>query len=143
MTNIVGQDLLRKCIDTFRATRTKLLEAAAMLHLIKENGSWEGQFSSYSEFVEGGCGLSLGQASKLLQVYEFYVIREGISATELEKVDPERLYLALKLPQGTARARLSSALTLSRQELRQEVADKDTEHQHEPITICAKCGKRL
>jgi len=137
--------ILTQAAQCFTTARQNIYEGAALLYKINEEGLWKDSFDSFGEYVEQDCQLSQGYASKLLQSWKFYVIEGGLSQAKLSGVDAEKLYLALKLPNGTPEKRLIQAQTLSRQELRAELTEKDgVDCQHETtITICASCHKRL
>lgn len=137
--------ILDQAAQCFTSARRNIYEGTALLYRIDQEKSWEGQFSSFGEYVEQECQLSQGYASKLLQSWKFYVIDGGLSQAKLNGVDAEKLYLALKLPDGTPEKRLIQAQTLSRQELRAELAEKDGEDcQHEQtVTICSRCHQRV
>lgn len=137
--------ILTKAAECFTNARKNVYEGASLLYQIDQEKLWEGNYDSFGEFVEQDCQLSQGYASKLIQSWKFYVVDGGLSQRKLEGVDAEKLYLALKLPEGTPEKRLIQAQTLSRQELRAELTEKDgVDCQHEKtITICASCHKRL
>lgn len=136
-------NLIDQTLKLFKDLRGSVIEAAAALHEVKKSGAWEKDYGSWGDFVDE-CGVSQGFASKLLQVYEFYAIGAKVSQRKLAEVDSERLYLAMKLPQGTAEERLVKASLLSREELRQQRVYEDTgEECHHNVIICAKCHKRV
>lgn len=135
--------ILEKAAGCFTSARRKLLEGAKYLHEIKEKELWKESNESYSEFLGEKCQISDGFASKLVQVYDHFVLKGGVDQKELETVDAEKLYLALKLP-GKPEKQFSQALTLSRGELKNELNDpNDTCTHEEKITICAGCHKRV
>lgn len=127
-----------QCIELFKSARGSVVEAMPLLHQIQKENLWESRYSSFGEFLDE-CGISRSQASRLLKVFEHY---SGVS--QLNSVDPERLYLALKLP-GTPEEHFEKAKALSRNELKSEAAvhEDGSEHEHVPVTICKVCGVRL
>lgn len=137
----MSQTILNRAADCFIGVRKQFIEGAKLLHKISTEKLWEGQYGSFGEYVEQECQLSQGYASKLVQLYQYYAIEGGVSHAKLAAVDPEKAYSAMKL-KGTPERQLTTALTLSRQELRAEVADKGEEHRCEYIEICTRCGKR-
>ena len=137
----MSQSILHKAADCFIGVRKQFIEGAKLLHKISTEKLWEGQHGSFGEYVEQECQLSQSYASKLVQLYQYYAIEGGVSHAKLAAVDPEKAYSAMKL-KGNPERQLAPALTLSRQELRTEVADKGEEHAHEYIEICVKCHKR-
>ena len=134
--------ILEETAQYFSTARVNLIAGAANLHKIREEELWKSEYESFSEYLED-IQVSQGMASKLISTYQFYVLENNITQAKLVGIDHEKLYLALKLP-GTAEKKLTSAMTLSRQELRQEVADPNDECPHdETIKICASCHKRV
>lgn len=138
-----NMNLLDQTIALFTKVRSSVIEAAAALYEVHEKGVWKEQFATWNDFLDQ-CAISPSSASKLMQVYRFYAIEAKVSQRKLAEVDSERLYLALKLPRGTAEERLLKASLLSRDELRQQRIYEDTgaDCPHD-IHICAKCHKRI
>lgn len=136
-------NILDKTLSLFTKVRTSVIEAAAALYEVNEKEAWKGEYASFGDFVDE-CGISQGFASKLLQVYAFYAIEAKVSQRKLAEIDSERLYLAMKLPQGTVEERLMKASLLTRQELREQKVLEETggECMH-TIHVCAKCHARV
>jgi len=141
--NEISTTVLEKCVTCFTAARQNLIEGAKYLHEISHAKLWQDNYNSFGEFVEQECQISQGFASKLISVYEHYLVAGGVSQRNLENVDAEKLYLASKLP-GTPEEQLTKALTLSRGELKQQKQFEDTgaECTH-PSLICAKCHSKV
>lgn len=137
--------ILTDAAKCFTTARQNIYEGASLLYRINEENLWKEGYDSFGEFIEQECQLSQGYASKLIQSWKFYIVEGGLSHEKLNGVDAEKLYLALKLPDGTPEKRLIQAQTLSRQELRAELAEKDgVDCLHEKtITICASCHARV
>lgn len=134
--------ILVSCVEACSNLRKGLFKAAELLYAVRDSGAWkEAGYESFTAFVEQECRMDRGQASKILTVYEHYVIQGGVEPTQLELMNPERLYLARKTG-GTVDHQISKAKTLTVRELREEQKDEDG-HECEPITICKHCGKRL
>lgn len=138
-------DILREAIKCFQSARQKVAEGMKYLYEISEKELWNnGEYNSFAEFCETGCGISKGFASKLLTVYKHYVIEGKVSQRNLSEVDPEKLYLAVSLP-GSHDKQLVKAETWTREELRDELAsgdDGDCKHEN-IIKICTRCKKRV
>ncbi len=130
----------------FRSARSSLMEGAKFLHEIAKDELWRGSYSSFAEYLELECQISQGFASKLIKVYQSYVVEGGLSLRKLEGVDYERLYMAipLKMP---ADDRVEQAMQLSRSDLRESLRSEkhgDCTHpkgQQEVFYRCKVCGK--
>jgi len=134
--------VLDETASFFTTARQNLMAGAAGLYKIRTEELWKEKYASFAEYLED-IQVSQGMASKLISTFQFYVLDNGFSQAKLENIDHEKLYLALKL-EGTAEKKYTSALTLSRQELRQEVIDPNDECTHpETIKICASCHRRV
>ena len=135
-------NLLEKTELLFKNVRSSVMEAAGALYECEQSKVWEEKYSTWSEFVEQGCGVSKGFAAKLLKSYKYYAVEGGYTTEELKDIDAEKLYLSIGL-KGNTEEQLNKAQTLSRQEIKSELAVKDgKEHEHEFINICRICGVR-
>lgn len=143
MTNISTKDVLSQGADAFKSARQDVLEGARLLYLISKEELWKERFDSFEAYVEDECKIGKSFASKLVQIWQNYVVDGCLAAKQLEGVDTEKLYLALQLP-GGADKKLAQAQTLSRQELRQELRDPDDacEHPNQGL-YCKSCHKTL
>lgn len=145
--NELSTTVLAEAADHFRNARINIYEGAKLLYQIDTENLWEGSYSSFTEYVEQECQLSRGYASKLLSAWNFYVIEGGVSQRNLEGVDVEKLYLAIKLPEGTAEDRLVKAREWNRQDFKDELSTRDgVECQHPEenhVTICGICSRRV
>lgn len=132
---------LESCKYLFSQAKERVAEAMPLLHQIFKEGLWSSGYSSFGEYVDE-LGISRSYASRLITVWEHYAIQGGVS--ELNEVDPDRLYLALKLP-GSAEEQLEKARLLSRSEIKSEAAMKEDgdEHDCEMIQVCRICWKRM
>ena len=143
--NEITNSILQETAKCFTAARKNLMQGAAQLYKISKEDLWDnGQYSSFSEYLNGECQISDSFASKLITVYTHYVINGGVSQIKLESVDYEKLYLATKLT-GDAEEQAVKAETLSRSEIKDELGSKDgVDCAHTNlIQICAHCGKRV
>lgn len=147
MTKELSVEILKDAADCFKSARRNVYEGAKLLHRIYEENYWEGQYSSFGEYVETECQLSKGYASKLLQAWQYYVVDGGVSPRNLESVDAEKLYLALRLPDGTPEEKLVKAREWSRDDFRAELHSKDgvdcSHPEEKQVTICGICQKRV
>jgi len=146
-TELSNNKLLTDTATCFKMARKGIYEGTRLLYQVRETNAWEGAFSSFSEYVEQECQISRSGASKLLQVWEYYVLEGRVSQLNLEGVDSEKLYMALKLPTGTAEEKLLKAREWNREDLRAELyttGGNDCEHPSENrVTICGQCSKRV
>jgi len=135
--------VLTDTANCFKMARRALLDGAHGLRDIQALKLWEGTYNSFGEYVEQECQISQSYASKLIKTYEHYIINGGVSHATLEGTDVEKLYLAISLT-GTTHEQAVKAETLTRQEIKAELAVKDgVEHECVPISICKTCSKRL
>lgn len=145
MSNI-DKHVLDKCATCFTSARRSLLEGAKLLLEIKEKEVWAERHDSFSEYLSDVCQISDGFASKLIKVYEHYVLGAKLPPQDLEVVDSEKLYLAINIP-SDPHEQFQRALTLTRSELQDEV--RESKHgvcncaEHEHIKICTGCRKRV
>lgn len=130
-------DLLARCSEAFKRLRTSVWEAAGLLYQVREENAAGADLRAFSRYVEQDLGVSRGFASKLLKAYEHFVIEGGVSLAKLQGLDHEKAYLATRLG-GSVADQLSKALTLSRNELREEQAE-DEPHDHRWVTVCSIC----
>lgn len=133
-------NVLEKAAHCFSAARTRMVEGSAYLYKIQEEKLWEGKYSSFGEFVETGCGISQSFASKLLKVYTYYHIENGISPRKLQEIDTEKSYLAIQL-NGEAEHKLIKAQEWSRQDLKDSLAEgpNGEECGHKVLIIKHQC----
>lgn len=145
--NELSTNVLRDAAQCFQNARRSVYEGAALLYRIRKESLYEGQFSSFGEYIETECQLSPGYVSKLLTAWEYYVVEGGVSPRNLEGVDAEKLYLATKLPAGSTEQRFIKAHEWSRRDLRDELSTKDGKECEHPaesrVTICGVCSKRV
>jgi hypothetical protein len=145
MNTELSVELLKEAAQCFHDARRNVYDGARLLYRIYEEKLWEGQYSSFSEYTETECQLSKGYASKLLQSWQYFVVDGGFSAKQLHNIDAEKLYMALKLPDGTPEQRLVKAREWSRDDFRAELSSKEGVDCPCDVTIriCTKCGKRV
>lgn len=143
-----AQTVLKEASDCFKNARRSVFEGVELLFCIQKETLYDGAYTSFWEYVEQECQLSRGQASKLLQSYEFYVLKGGVSHAKLTDIDPEKLYLALKLPTGTVEQRLVKAREWNRRDLQDALSEDEnggqcTHPADKHVTICGVCQRRV
>lgn len=132
---------LEKAVACFGAARKRMAEGSAYLYMISEQKLWDnGQYSSFGEFAESGCGISEAMASKLVKVYKYYVVDNAISLRKLEELDTEKAYLAINL-NGQPEHKLLKASEWNRQELKDALAENPdgSECGHKVLIIKHQC----
>lgn len=133
-------DVLVKAAQCFAASRSRMVEGSAYLWHIQEKKLWEGQYSSFGEFVETGCGISETFASKLVKVYRYYHVEHGLSPRKLQEIDTEKAYMAINL-NGQPEHKLLKAAEWNRQELKDALAEgpNGEECGHKVLIIKHQC----
>lgn len=144
METSLNTQILDRAALLFTSVRKNLVAGAALLSKIRAESLYKPSYETFADFVEQECHISLSFASKLCSVYDGYVLEGGVRQEELQEIDHEKLYLALRLP-DTFAAKVHKAQLLSRSELKAELAEKDgVDCQHvTTIHICANCHKRV
>lgn len=140
MSTEIITDVLDLASHCFKNARGNLMQGAKYLHQISNEKLWEGQYSSFNEFLEQDCQISPGYASKLIKVYEYYVIQSGVSPRKLEAVDVEKSYMAINL-NGQPEHKLLKAAEWNRQELKDALAEgpNGEECSHKVLIIKHQC----
>lgn len=145
--NQLSITLLKEASDCFKEARKNVYDGARLLYRIQADNLWEGQYSSFTEYVEQECQLSKSYLSKLLQAWKYYVIDGGVKQSSLVGIDSDKLYFAMRLPTGSVEQRLVKAKEWNREDLRAELSTVDGhECEHPPesqVTLCGKCQKRV
>ena len=146
------------CNDAIIAKRNiewKFLEFGAMLHKIKAERYYEAGWSSWEEF-EMELKMSSATISKLLRIYETFVLRYEFKPQELAHVGgwsvvAEFLPLVKEdTPKKEIVGWLSGAKEQTRADIRRTITEKKTgvsmatcKHKDTyTITICRDCGER-
>src|SRR3989304_5172172 len=109
MTNLTT-NLLEKTEALFKDIRSSVMVAAKALFAVEQEGLWKTKYTSWKEFVEQGCGISSGFASKLLKSYKYYVVEGGYTVEQIANIDAEKLYLSISLL-GNTEEQLNKAQT--------------------------------
>ncbi len=104
------------------AVRQSLVKVAANLHFLRAKNEFEGKFGQYCEET---FGLSQSMTSKLVSLYEGWVIKAGVSQDQIEGQDYERLYAYLPLLEGKdPEQALAEVKTWSRADIKAEKQEK-------------------
>lgn len=141
MTKITPAVVLEEVRQMIKIARVSLFRAAASLYRIREENLFSAKFESFNDYLED-IDLDKSQASRLLTAYEHFCVKGGIEPTQLEAINPEKLYLATALD-GSIKQQLTKAKTLTKQELRAERHEEKHGECTDHVPICAKCHQRL
>lgn len=121
------------------------LQLGERFYNIKEEELWQGQYNSFSEFLQH-MEISDGHASKLVQIYARFVLEYGISQMKLSKIGIQKLYVIM--PMCTDKKSLQSALDqiegLSSSDVKQLVLEEEAgphKHQDEEYVRCTVCKR--
>lgn len=136
MNTLSNIEIVEKCVEQFHEARGSVVAAMPLLFQVWEGKLWADKYSSLSEFLDA-CGISRSQASRLITVYARF---QGIE--QLNSVDPEKLYLSLKLD-GTPEEQFAKAATLSRAELKEQTHFEETGEEHEHSYVCRICHQKI
>lgn len=136
---IQTQSLIKATRDLLNAVRGSSIKIGENLYNLKQ--SLEAG-TDWGDLIRDEFDISEGFASKLISIHKAFVLEGGISQEDLEGIDGEKLYLALRL-EGTAEEKVSRAKTLTRRELREERVDDGHEHSGETVLIHKCCGMRV
>lgn len=142
MPNIPAE-YLTETVTLCQQVRYDFLEIATHLWTIREGSVWRGKYSSFSEFTDE-CQLDRAFVTRLLKVYDAYVIAGKIELAQLSKVGYSKLYEAIPLlSEHSPEKVVEMALELSKEDVRQTVNPHDHEPGPDVITCyeCVKCHK--
>lgn len=150
------KDGMKYCEETLQfktSLEEGFLALGERLKNIRDGRFFEPQWSSFDEFV-AEMKMSKGTASKLINLYEKFVLQFGVTAKEIGEAGGWS-NLAEWLPvvknRGDALEAIHLAKTLSREDNRKEVHERKTgipmaacAHQNTyTIDICRDCGDKI
>lgn len=139
METTLTQHLLDETKELWASGKKIMVQVAANLLDLRDEGSWKESGKTFPQFVEDEIDIRQSQTSKLLTIGGYFLKIKTIE--EIGPVDYEKLYQATMLP-GTVEENLAKARTLTRRELKEEMNDSEP-HEHEAISICKHCSIRL
>lgn len=93
MKELQLNDVIENTKQLLGSVRQSLVKVAANLHFLRKTGEHE----KFGEWAEEEFGLSRSMTSKLLSLYEGWVIKAGIPQEHIEGIDYEKLYGYLPL----------------------------------------------
>jgi hypothetical protein len=147
-------DIVPTEIERALSLRTKIeghfLELGAELYKIQKNESYKGMYSSWREFAEMGMRMSPGNLSKIIQVFERFVLELKVSPVKLQEAGYSNLYTAIPLLKAdNVEEIVEKAATLGRRGIELLVVDsKHGEHDCVPdlevcLRPCSTCGRMM
>lgn len=141
-----------EALEIEKKLRKGFLVLAQYLYKIREGRFYEPQWSTFEEYMWEFKEISPATISKMISVYENYVVKFKFRPRKLEPIGWNALYTMLPVIKSKASAQrwIGTALVLSRQDLFKEIKEKRTgvdmsECKHEDfyeIRICRTCGDR-
>lgn len=145
---IVDVKFCKETIEFKSGIEKSFLFLAERLRRIKQEGLWKGGWTNWEEFVME-MKMSAATASKLITIYEKFVLEYNIDEDKLANAGWVGLYEVLPLC-GTKKEALEAindVTTLKRDDLREKIRElKNGECRHDWYEIhlkqCSVCGKR-
>lgn len=116
--------------------RQVLIKVAANLHFLRENDN-----RPWAEVCED-LDISQGFSSKLISVYQHFILEGGIDPSTIADIDAEKLYLSQKT-QGSVDEQIARARTLTRGELKIERQENDPCAHENHGDCCYDCWTKL
>jgi hypothetical protein len=139
-------EFLRETVYLVRNIETQFIELAMRLSKIRGQHMWKsGGYESFDEYLESA-KISKGNASKLISVYENYLLPGKLEPKQLDGASYTTLYEAIPLIEEHGVTKVVEMVrTLTRSEIQDEIReDKHGVCRHEEtIHICASCRKRV
>lgn len=142
---------LNYCTETIHLKRTiqsAFLTLAERLYNIRRDEMWTSNWGSWYEFLEE-LDVSEATASKLIKVYEFYVIGHKIEEQKLVAISWDSLYSAIPLVADGGKKPMEVVEDFSKlrkadqREILREAKKGPCEHEWEEFRMrrCTVCGK--
>lgn len=136
MTELSTHYLIENTKQLLGSVRQSLVKVAANLHFLRQTGEHE----KFGEWAEEEFGLSRSMTSKLLTIYDAWVIRAGISQDQIEGIDYERLYGYVPLLEGKIPEQaIAEVRTWSRADIKAEKQEKKPCFHPNVQPICTEC----
>lgn len=142
---VAPEEFLRETAGLYRYIGTRYIELAARLSRIRGQHLWKNGYESFADYLDEA-KITQGTASKLIQVYESFVLPGNFTPQQLEGAPYTSLYEAIPLlKEHKPHEVVEMAKKLTREEIKSEVKDEkhpDCKHE-ETIVICVKCHRRV
>lgn len=146
MTSLTTTDYVSETISLKRQIEGYFIQLAERLHNIKENRLWEGNYATYSEFLQE-IDISESTSTKLILIYRTFVLNDGLKPEEIAGVSWTTLYEITRVEGKDARKEfVENANVLKRNDIIGAVNEFKTgcvNHDFEEISMkrCKTCGK--
>lgn len=146
MTSLAVPTYVEETIALKKQIEGYFIHLAERLYNIREQRLWEGNYTSFVEFLKD-IDLSESTSSKLILIYQTFVLEDGLRVDEIAGVSWTTLYEITRIDDVQARKEfVDNAGVLSRQDTKDAIREYKTgctEHDNEPISMfrCKTCGK--
>lgn len=141
-------NICQQALELKNKVEVGFLELGALLNAIKERRLYEQEsFESWGEFLME-MRLSQGTASKLITIYNTFVVQYEISPRKIAEAGGYTVVYDL-VPLATSKEKaeewIDKAKSMTRSHIRQEAQSakgevEDEPCDHEPCNMCRKCG---
>lgn len=145
---------IRYCEETIELVyniESAFISLGERLYKIQNERLWEGRWDSYKEYLSD-IKISPGKASKIVSIYETYVLKYHVPVEKLSCVGWSSLYTMLVAVEDEKSAHdwVEKGTILRREDIEDEVRDirlgrvcehKDCEDFH--LKVCLDCKKRF
>jgi len=129
---LVSQDYIKETLALKHQIEGAFIHLGERLYLIRKEEMWQGMYNSYAEFLEE-MGVTEGQASKMRQIYERFILKLNMKVEEIAPYGIRRLYEILPMctDKRTTRETLDSIKGLTASDVHKKIkAEKAGEHKH-------------
>ena len=145
MPNITLTTYCDETLQLIHGIEKSFLELGKRMMKIRDEQLWEGRFTSFAEFLEEA-GMTEGTASKLIKVYQRFILEYNINPDTLAKISWTKLYTLLPLIKDKAEAqeKIENLGLMSRQDVENEIRDikhPDCHHEWVSLEKCVNCHK--
>ena len=152
-SEIKKHDYCQKTIELENHARMLYLNMGERLYNIRNERLYEPAWSSWQEYCMEFKDLSAGSISKMITVYEIFILKYGFSPEKLSEVGGwTKLYTLIPLISSKTEAKewLGKSVLLTRKDLTLEVKEARTgisiskcEHENAILLkICPDCGNK-
>lgn len=146
----VNRNFLRETIELRKSIDEGFLNLGERLKKIRDNKLYEIDYESFDLFLSE-LKISSGTASKLIQIYEIYILEYKISYEKLSQSNWTSLYEMLPLATSKEKAvnLVEHGSLMRREDIKSKVREakfgKNCKHQYYELHIkqCKVCGERI
>ena len=148
MLDIIPIDFCNNTLQLKKTIESSFLVLGERLAKIRSERLWESNWDSWAEYLME-MKVTESTASRLISVYDKYVIEYKISEEKLANVGWSNLYEMIPLlkDKGSADEMIDKTSLMRKEDIREEIRSARHEaHEHEwtdlHLRICKKCGKK-